>query len=76
VLADEMAEESETLTITLDDTLNLGARSAYTLTLISADAQQGSVTIGTDNTLTYTPKTGFDGEDIITYTIDDGNKKI
>jgi hypothetical protein len=43
-----------------------------TLTLISADAQQGNVTIGTDNTLTYTPKTGFDGEDNITYTIDDG----
>jgi len=43
-----------------------------TLTLISADAQQGSVTLGTDNTLTYTPKTGFDGEDIITYSIDDG----
>ncbi|MFT6901278.1 MAG: plastocyanin [Colwellia sp.] len=44
-----------------------------TLTLISADAEQGSVTIGTDNTLTYTPKTGFDGNDIITYMIDDGN---
>jgi hypothetical protein len=43
-----------------------------TLTLISADAQQGSVTIGTDNTLTYSPKVGFDGNDIITYTIDDG----
>jgi VCBS repeat-containing protein len=43
-----------------------------TLTLISADAQQGNVTIGTDNTLTYSPKTGFDGEDNITYTIDDG----
>jgi plastocyanin len=43
-----------------------------TLTLISADAQQGNVTIGTDNTLTYTPKKGFDGEDNITYTIDDG----
>jgi hypothetical protein len=42
------------------------------LTLISTDAQQGSVTVGIDNTLTYTPKTGFDGEDIITYTIDDG----
>jgi hypothetical protein len=43
-----------------------------TLTLISADAQQGNVTIGTDNTLTYSPKAGFDGNDIITYTIDDG----
>jgi hypothetical protein len=44
-----------------------------TLTLISADAEQGSVTINTDNTLTYTPQAGFDGNDIITYTIDDGN---
>jgi hypothetical protein len=43
------------------------------LTLISADTEQGSVTINTDNTLTYTPKTGFDGRDIITYTIDDDN---
>ena len=43
-----------------------------TLTLISADAEQGSVTIGTNNTLTYSPKAGFDGNDIITYTIDDG----
>ena len=44
-----------------------------TLTLISADAEQGSITINTDNTLTYTPQAGFDGSDIITYTIDDGN---
>ncbi|AGH47091.1 Ig-like domain-containing protein [Paraglaciecola psychrophila] len=44
-----------------------------TLTLISADAEQGSVTINTDNTLTYTPQAGFDGNDIIIYTIDDGN---
>jgi VCBS repeat-containing protein len=43
------------------------------LTLISAGAEQGSITINTDNTLTYTPQAGFDGYDIITYTIDDGN---
>jgi hypothetical protein len=43
-----------------------------TLTLNSADAEQGSIMINTDNTLTYTPQAGFDGNDIITYTIDDG----
>jgi VCBS repeat-containing protein len=36
-----------------------------TLTLNSADAEQGSIMINTDNTLTYTPQAGFDGNDII-----------
>jgi len=33
----------------------------------------GSVSINSDNTVTYTPNTGFTGNDSFTYTISDGN---
>ena len=42
-----------------------------TLTIDSASTVQGSVVIS-NNSLIYTPLVGFDGTDIITYTIDDG----
>ena len=50
VLADDMSEESETLTITLDDTLNLGAKSAYTLTIVEQNiAPQVTYSVTQDN---------------------------
>jgi VCBS repeat-containing protein len=72
VTQDDSASTDDRTAIIIAPLANDSDNNGDTLTLISADAQQGSVTIGTDNTLTYTPKTGFDGEDIITYTIDDG----
>ena len=50
VLADDLAEENKTLTITLDDTLNLGAKSAYTLTITEQNiAPQVTYSVTQDN---------------------------
>ena len=43
------------------------------LSILSADAQFGQVTINDDNTLTYEPNQDFVGEDIIGYAVTDGN---
>ncbi len=43
-----------------------------TLTVSSASALQGTVSIEADQRLRYTPKVGFDGVDIISYTVTDG----
>ncbi|MEL4420480.1 fibronectin type III domain-containing protein [Shewanella algae] len=43
------------------------------LTLESAVAQSGSVSITTSQTLSYQPKTGFAGTDIISFSVSDGN---
>jgi len=42
------------------------------LTVIAASAPNGSVVINADGTLTYTPNADFNGNDVITYTISDG----
>ncbi|MGB0322823.1 MAG: Ig-like domain-containing protein, partial [Luminiphilus sp.] len=42
------------------------------LTIVSATAPNGSVTVNADGTLSYTPNSGFIGDDVITYTVDDG----
>ncbi|MBD2843552.1 Ig-like domain-containing protein, partial [Erythrobacter rubeus] len=43
-----------------------------TINVISASANNGTVVINPDNTLTYTPNTNFSGPDVISYTISDG----
>jgi large repetitive protein len=43
------------------------------LTVLSAEALNGTVAIESDGTLTYTPNADFNGDDTITYTIIDGN---
>ena len=43
------------------------------LSITAATATNGTVTINTDGTLSYTGNTNFNGADVITYTIDDGN---
>src|SRR5690606_29978343 len=42
------------------------------LTVTSATAANGTVTINPDGSLSYTPNAGFVGEDSISYSIDDG----
>jgi large repetitive protein len=44
-----------------------------TLTVTSASSPNGTVVINGDGTISYTPKLNFNGTDIITYTISDGN---
>ncbi|WP_311567953.1 tandem-95 repeat protein [Photobacterium arenosum] len=41
------------------------------LTVVAAVANRGSVTINTDQSLTFTPEAGYEGESIITYHIQD-----
>jgi len=43
-----------------------------TLTLISASALHGGISIGQLNIITYTPDLDYVGDDVITYTISDG----
>ncbi len=43
------------------------------LTVISANAPNGTVTINPDGTIVYTPNANFNGSDTITYTVSDGN---
>jgi large repetitive protein len=43
------------------------------LTITSAAAQNGTVVINANGTITYTPNPGFNGTDTITYEISDGN---
>lgn len=43
------------------------------LTVMSASAANGAVTIGANGQLSYVPNANFNGTDIITYTISDGN---
>ena len=42
------------------------------LTIVSATADSGSVVVNSDQTLTFTPATGFSGQVTITYVISDG----
>ncbi len=42
------------------------------LTVTSANAPNGTVVINPDGTITYTPRANFNGSDVITYTISDG----
>lgn len=44
-----------------------------TVTAASVPADQGTVVVNADNTLTFTPASGFDGDATISYTITDGN---
>ncbi|MDP5152064.1 Ig-like domain-containing protein, partial [Rheinheimera baltica] len=43
-----------------------------TLTIATATATQGVVTITPEQTLRYVPRTGFDGNDTISFTVSDG----
>lgn len=42
------------------------------LTVIEANADNGSFTINTDNTLNYTPNSGFDGTDFYSFVVSEG----
>jgi len=45
-----------------------------TLSLVSAEANNGSVVINSDGTITYTPSSDFNGTDTISYEITDGGE--
>ena len=58
--------------IVIDVLANDTDPNGHPLTVIGATAGNGSVTIGPDGSLTYTPAPGFTGTDTLTYTVSDG----
>ncbi len=66
VLADDVSEQL--LNVLVNDTDPDGD----TLTIASATAQQGVVTITGDQKIRYIPKQGFEGTDVVSYRILDG----
>ncbi|MFC4701140.1 tandem-95 repeat protein [Glaciecola siphonariae] len=66
-------------TIAEDTVLNIDVIDAAsdadndTLTISSISVDEGSVTVGPDGTVFYTPPENFVGSALITYTLDDGN---
>ena len=71
VANDDAAETEEGVPITIDVLANDTDIDGDALTVTSASADNGTVEINEDGTLTYTPDEGFDGEDTITYTVED-----
>ncbi|MBQ4810947.1 tandem-95 repeat protein [Pseudoalteromonas luteoviolacea] len=65
------ASTDDKSSITLDVLANDLDADGDEISLIEASAQYGTVKINTDGTLLYTAKQGFEGVDIITYTIMD-----
>ncbi|WP_235522165.1 Ig-like domain-containing protein [Shewanella xiamenensis] len=71
VTVDDSAATDDRTSLLIDVLSNDTDLDGNTLTLLSATAQQGSVTIEA-NKLRYIPKTGLDGVDTVTYRISDG----
>ncbi|MFV0597952.1 Ig-like domain-containing protein [Shewanella sp.] len=71
VTVDDSADTDDRTSLLIDVLSNDTDVDGNTLTLLSATAQQGTVTIEA-NKLRYIPKAGFDGVDTVTYRISDG----
>jgi hypothetical protein len=66
-------EDSGANTITVLANDSIAPDTGETLTVTSATASNGTVTINANGTLSYTPNANYNGADTITYTISDGN---
>ena len=73
VVNDSSASTDDRTAIELDVLSTASDPDGDSLTLESAVAQSGSVSITTSQTLSYQPKTGFAGTDIISFSVSDGN---
>lgn len=72
VAADDTAATNEDTPVTIGVLGNDSDVDGDPLVVISADADNGTVSINPDGTITYTPAGNFNGTDTITYTISDG----
>lgn len=70
----DSASTNDRQAITIDVLANDTDDNGDVLTVTAASAQQGQVTILQDGALNYSPKLGFEGNDIITYTVKDANQ--
>ena len=59
--------------VTVDVLANVSDEDNNSFIIIFASANNGTVIINTDNTLTYTPNVGFEGIDTVTFTVSDGD---
>ncbi|WP_445777224.1 Ig-like domain-containing protein [Shewanella sp.] len=71
IAVDDMASTDDKTALILDVLSNDTDADNHPLSVIAASAQQGSVMIE-NNKIRYTPTTGFDGVDTVSYTISDG----
>ena len=72
VATDDNVSTGHNTVVIIDVLSNDSDADGDALSVQSATASSGSVTINTDGTLTYSPVAGFSGTDAITYTISDG----
>lgn len=73
VVAPDVAATSEDTPVTLSPLGNDTDVDGDPLTIVSATSPNGTVTINPDGTITYTPDPNFNGTDVITYQVSDGN---
>lgn len=73
VAVDDTATMDEDDTATVDVLANDSDPDGDPLTVISATSPDGAVTINADGSLDFEPNPDFNGNAVITYTIDDGN---
>jgi VCBS repeat-containing protein len=73
VASDDVISTNEDTTVTIDVLANDSDLDGDSLSVTSATASNGTVTINVDGTLSYTPNADFNGTDIISYEITDGN---
>jgi len=73
VAADDTATVDEDSSVIIDILSNDSDVDGDTLTVTSATANNGTVVIEANGTLTYTPDADFNGSDTISCTVDDGN---
>lgn len=73
VVVNDSATTDDRTTITVNVLANDTDADGDSLRLLSASALQGSVTVEADQRLKYTPKAGFNGIDVVTYRVSDGN---
>ena len=73
VAADDVAMVAEDAMVVIPVLDNDSDPDGDDLSVTEASAQNGAVTINGDGTLKYTPNADFNGEDVISYTITDGN---
>ncbi|MEY8197810.1 MAG: cadherin-like domain-containing protein [Colwellia sp.] len=70
VVVDETASTEGSKAIDIDVLSNDSDEDIFSVSSVSASS--GTVVINNDNTLTYTPERGFDGEVTISYNVSDG----
>ncbi len=73
VAVDDTGTTNEDTSVTIDVLANDSDTEDDDLAVTQASAQNGTVVIETDGTLTYTPDADFNGTDTVSYTVSDGN---